>query len=367
MTGEEVRILGVSEFQRNEYFDDVESLPTVHISEKLTDRDVLQENDLLFVRSNGNKALIGRCLHIGRMQAVASFSGFTIRGRRTSKSVDSIFGGRLFRGPKFRRYLDEMGGGTNISNLSQAILSDFTVALPTLPEQQKIASFLGAVDGKISGLRRKEAALTRFKAGLMQKLFSQKIRFTREDGSAFPDWEEKRLGAVFVERAQRGDILAELLSVTMNKGVVRAAEIDRTDGASADLSNYKSVRAGDIAYNSMRMWQGASGVSKYNGIVSPAYTVIYATSPQVMDFWGYYFKLPSVIFLFERSSQGLTSDTWNLKYPALASIRLAVPCIDEQRKIADAILAIDDKIAAVRSQTSRMEAFKKGLLQQMFV
>jgi len=73
---------------------------------------------------------------------------------------------------------------------------DWPVNLPSLPEQQKIAAFLGAVDGKIAALRRQEAGLARFKAGLMQQLFSQKLRFTRDDGSAFPDWEEKRLGEI---------------------------------------------------------------------------------------------------------------------------------------------------------------------------
>jgi type I restriction enzyme S subunit len=207
----------------------------------------------------------------------------------------------------------------------------------------------------------------RFKAGLMQRLFSQKLRFTQDNGSAFPDWEEKRLGDVFTERSERGNTDGELLSVTMHSGVVRAVDANRANGASADLSNYKTVEVDDIAYNSMRMWQGANGVSRYSGIVSPAYTVILSKIPQIMGFWGYYFKLPTVIFLFERNSQGLTSDTWNLKFPALATIQLPIPHPEEQRKIAAALSALDAKIAATALQITKTERFKQGLLQQMFV
>lgn len=238
---------------------------------------------------------------------------------------------------------------------------------PTLTEQKKIAGFLGVVDAKIAALRARVLGLETYKRGLMQALFSQSLRFTKPDGTAFPDWEEKRLGEVFSERSERGNATAELLSVTLSRGVVRAAEVDREDGASANRSNYKTVHVGDIAYNSMRMWQGANGVSRHFGIVSPAYTVITPRRGQNPDFWGFCFKLTASIRVFQRNSQGLTSDTWNLKFPALSSIRMMVPHPDEQARIAKALLAMDAKIAAVQASVDKMQEFKKGLLQKMFV
>ncbi|MBE0455692.1 MAG: restriction endonuclease subunit S, partial [Roseovarius sp.] len=85
---------------------------------------------------------------------------------------------------------------TTIARLYNENLRNIAVAAPTLPEQQKIAAFLGAVDARLAALAARQVALRRFKAGLMQKLFSQQLRFTREDGGAFPDWQEKRLGEV---------------------------------------------------------------------------------------------------------------------------------------------------------------------------
>ena len=88
-----------------------------------------------------------------------------------------------------------------------------------------------------------------------------------------------RIGEVYAERSERGAEDMELLSVTMNDGVKMRSDIEGKDNSSEDKSNYKIVRAGDMVYNSMRMWQGANGISPWDGIVSPAYTVLKARMP----------------------------------------------------------------------------------------
>jgi type I restriction enzyme S subunit len=266
-----------------------------------------------------------------------------------------------------KKHLARMAQGNSVVHLYKDQIASSKIKLPTIAEQKKIAAFLGAVDYKLAALTSKRDLLGEYKRGLMQKLFAQELRFTKANGQPFPDWEEKRLGEVFTERSERENENAELLSVTMSSGVVRAKDVGRVGGASKDKSNYKSVYQNDIAYNSMRMWQGANGVSAYDGIVSPAYTVITPQLGQFPDFWGYYFKLKKVIQEFQRHSQGLTSDTWNLKFPALSSIKLHIPHPDEQQKIADALSALDVKIAAVADQITALQDFKKGLLQEMFV
>lgn len=367
MSGEEIKILGVSDFQSNNYFTDFEKLPSVRVAGKVSSKDTLADDDLVFVRSNGNKDLIGRCMFLRDVDRKVSFSGFIIRGRISQNGLDALFGALLFKSSKFRTYLSIMGGGTNISNLSQTILSDFTFLTPTLCEQQKIASFLSSVDKKIDLLRQKKDALELYKKGLMQKIFSQEIRFKQDDRSDFPDWEEVALGDVFTERSERGHGDKQLLGVTLSKGVVPASEIEKIDRSSSDLSNYKYVKIGDIAYNSMRMWQGASGASSYNGIVSPAYTVITPLGDNETRFWAYLFKYPEMIKVFERHSQGLTSDTWNLKFKALSTIKVLRPSGEEQKKISAFFNSIDAKLEKFSSQIAQMENFKKGLLQQMFV
>ena len=124
---------------------------------------------------------------------------------------------------------------------------------------------------------------------------------------------------------------------------------------------------GDIAYNSMRMWQGASAVSELEGLVSPAYTILKSSIGTHPRFYGYLFKMTEMIQIFQRYSQGLTSDTWNLKYPAISRIRAICPSEEEQIKIADFLSAIDRKIESVATQITETQTFKRGLLQRMFV
>ena len=112
----------------------------------------------------------------------------------------------------------------------------------------------------------------------------------------------------------------ELISVTINDGIKKFSELGRHDNSNDDKSKYKKVCVGDIAYNSMRMWQGASGYSPYEGIVSPAYTVLSPNPGINSKCLAYQFKLPEMIHTFQVNSQGITSDNWNLKYPALSQI-----------------------------------------------
>ena len=127
----------------------------------------------------------------------------------------------------------------------------------------------------------------------------------------------------------------ELLSVTINDGIKRFSELGRHDNSNDNKSKYKKVCVGDIAYNSMRMWQGASGFSPYEGIVSPAYTVLIPCDGIDSRCMSYCFKLPQMTHTFQINSQGITSDNWNLKYPALSEITIYVSTdIENQKKIA---------------------------------
>ena len=137
----------------------------------------------------------------------------------------------------------------------------------------------------------------------------------------------------------------ELISVTINDGIKKFSELGRHDTSNDDKSKYKKVCVGYIAYNSMRMWQGASGCSPYEGIVSPAYTVLAPNSGINSKCMAYQFKLPATIHTFKINSQGITSDNWNLKFPALSEIEIYIsPYEQEQAKIAAYFANLDHLI-----------------------
>ena len=195
-----------------------------------------------------------------------------------------------------------------------------------------------------------------------QGVVAPKLRF-----SGFSeDWELVRIGDVYAERSERGAENMDLLSVTMTDGVKMRSDIEGKDNSSEDKSNYKIVYTGDMVYNSMRMWQGASGISPYDGIVSPAYTILKPRIPISNGFFAALFKNERLINAFRKNSQGMTSDTWNLKYPQIETIKIHIPTVSEQEKIAEFIALIDAKISKQRILVDSLKKYKRGLLQQIF-
>ena len=155
-----------------------------------------------------------------------------------------------------------------------------------------------------------------------------------------------------------------MLSITSGEGVIpRSGE--RKDTSSEDKSKYLRICPGDIGYNTMRMWQGVSALSSLEGIVSPAYTICTPKKGIDGEFMAYLFKLPRVINLFYRYSQGLTSDTWNLKYKHFKQIKVTVPEVDEQKSIARILKFCDEEIDLLKKQAEGYRKQKRGLMQKL--
>jgi restriction endonuclease S subunit len=186
----------------------------------------------------------------------------------------------------------------------------------------------------------------------------------------FPGFDEPykqcHIGDIYAERSQRGASDMELLSVTMNDGVMPRSEIEGKDNSSEDKSNYKVVLTGDMVYNSMRMWQGANGISPCNGIVSPAYTVLMPKIPISNGYFAAFFKSPNLINEFRKNSQGMTSDTWNLKYPQIETIKVCIPALSEQNRVADMLGTLERRIAKQAHLVDCLKKYKRGAIKSIF-
>ena len=158
----------------------------------------------------------------------------------------------------------------------------------------------------------------------------------------------------------------ELLSVTMNDGVMPRSKIESKDNSSEDKSNYKVVLTGDMVYNSMRMWQGANGISPCDGIVSPAYTVLMPKIPISNGYFAALFKSPNLINEFRKNSQGMTSDTWNLKYPQIETIKVHIPPLSEQNRVADMLDTLERRIAKQAKLVDSLKKYKRGVMRAIF-
>ena len=240
-----------------------------------------------------------------------------------------------------------------------------TVVFPPLSEQEKIVEIMQMQERLIELCEKKVKELKKLKKVFLQKMFPK-------PGCTVPEWrfpwfteawEQRKVGECFSERVE-SDPNGELISVTIGSGIKKFSELGRHDNSNDDKSKYKKVVIGDIAYNSMRMWQGASGYSPYNGIVSPAYTVITPFAGIDSKFFAYMFKREDMIHTFQVRSQGITSDNWNLKFPALSEIEVMLPTdISEQKSISTYLTTLDDLITLHQRKLDEEKQKKKALMQ----
>lgn len=270
-----------------------------------------------------------------------------------------------FLASDYSRYtLSRLATGTSgsMKNITKSELLGLSVLIPPCDEQREIAKILSTWDEAISVTEKLLSNSERQKKDLMQKLLTGKNRLQEFKGK---EWEERTLGSLFSERKESGVIDLPLLSVTSNNGIINRDDVGRKDISSSDKSKYLRVCPGDIAYNTMRMWQGVSALSSLDGIVSPAYTVLKPKSGVESRYAAYLFKLPIMIHRFYRHSQGLVSDTWNLKYKHFSKIKASVPKPNEQKAIADVLSKEDEAIHAIKRQIEQLRLEKSVLMQQL--
>lgn len=263
--------------------------------------------------------------------------------------------------------IDRLGVGSTVKGIDLTTLKKLIVKYPLLPEQQKIADFLTAVDERIQKLSRKKELLQQYKKGVMQQIFSQQIRFKDDNGNNYPDWETALAGKVFSSYSNKnhnGDL--PILAATQERGMVKREDIDiKIQSSEASVKSYKIVEKGDFVI-SLRSFQGGIEYSNVLGICSPAYTVLKPKQEICNQFFKHYFKKEDFITRLSATVVGIR-DGKQISYSAFSSMKLTFPCLVEQQKIANYLSSIDDKIAVVNKELEQSQTFKKGLLQQMFV
>ena len=285
-------------------------------------------------------------------------------------SIDGKFLFSLLQSDFFVNQVLENCTGTSYPAIAPSALAKLKIKIsPTLSEQCRISQFFTLLDETIRLEGERLLSLKQVKAASLQSFFPQegekepRVRFKGFSG----EWKKVKIGEIFKERNEQ-NIHGEMLSVTMNNGIIKASENGRFDNSNDDKSHYKVVKIGDIAYNSMRMWQGASGCSAYEGIVSPAYTVLNPQEGIDSLFFSYLFKCQNMLKVFRFNSQGLTSDTWNLKYPTLSQIEIQYPeSLAEQRALSTYFTNIDEQIRLVSEKIEKMKKVKGACLEGMMV
>ena len=167
--GTEIHCLGVGDFKNHSTIRDVGSLPFISLNELPTSEYLLQDGDIVFVRSNGNKELVGRCLAIYPAKIPVTYSGFCIRYRLTSNKITVSYLLRVLKADSVRKKMT--GRGANIQNLNQQILAQLVVPIPPLSLQNQFAAFVERVDQQKQTVQQGLEKLELMKKALMQEYF----------------------------------------------------------------------------------------------------------------------------------------------------------------------------------------------------
>lgn len=305
---------------------------------------------------------------------------------KSSGVIDGSFLYNFFISPKFREYLKSISHTGTISHFTIEQAKETPFKFPSEPEQTKIASFLSAVDEKISQLTQKHELLSQYKQGMMQKLFSQQIRFKADDGSEFGEWEEKTLidsiDSSIKWSFTGGPFGSNLKSDDYTESGIRIIQLQNI-GDGLFLNDYKIFTSLEKANEllSCNIYPNEILISKMGDPVARCCIVPNHHDRYLMCSDGIRLVVNqnrySINFMFyqinyqdfrQKASDVSTGSTRKrIGLSDLKKLPIVVPCLEEQTKIANFLSIIDQKIDVVAQQIEQAKQWKKGLLQQMFV
>jgi type I restriction enzyme S subunit len=375
---------------------------------KVINRTNLDKSELLF--SKGNEILLPSAgedpLDIGSASALILENiaiGRTINILRPNeKNIYSQIFVSYYINQKLRKKISTLAKGSSISNVYNSDLKTLKINLPNLQEQKKIASFLTSVNTKIQQLTTKKQLLENYKKGAMQQLFSQQLRFKpdviarassklviasqslrgtkqtqaiSQNETEFPDWENYKLIDIAKRVIAKNKIDNQnVLTISAQLGLVSQLEYFNKSVSAKNLKAYYLIKNNDFAYNksySKGYPMGAiKRLKKYKlGVVSTLYICFRFNDLVSLDFMEQYFEKGLQNKEIEKVAQegARNHGLLNIGVNDFFEIDLNIPSLKEQQKIATYLSAIDTKIENVQTQIEKTQAFKKGLLQQMFV
>ena len=275
---------------------------------------------------------------------------------------------------KFVDKVIERCTGTSYPSINSTDLSKISISLPEFTEQTKIATFLTAVDDKLQALKQKKTLLEQYKKGVMQKIFSQELRFKDDNGNDYPDWEEKKLGDTLnITIDNRGktpptlDHGIPLLEVNSigNKNIKYNAVSKFVSELTFETWFRKHLKEGDVLFSTVG---NTALCSYYDGNIKAciAQNIVGLRFNTEVGLFMYYLLIEDKNNnKFKQIEMGAVQPS--VKVSQMIDLYFEIPSTPEQTKIDNFLSAIDDKINHCQSQIEKMDVWKKGLLQQMFV
>ena len=353
---------------------DESRLSLLDLSKQEFERNKVKYGDIFFTRSSLVKEGIAYSnVYLGSSNDI-TYDGHLIKLSPNLEQINSIFLNYGLKTSKVRKQLIQGGKTATMTTIGQKEIASTKIDVPFLQEQTKIASFLSAIDEKISQLTQKHQLLSQYKQGMMQKLFSQQIRFKADDGSEFEGWEETIFEKIGVFLKGKGISKADIVpdgkipcirygELYTYYGEVISKIISSTN---IEATNLVLSKANDILIPASGETQidiaTASCVLQDNIALSGDLNIFRTKENGIFLSYLIRSKLKMQI---AQLAQG--NSVVHLYASQLKGVSFSLPCLEEQTKIANFLSAIDQKIEVVAQQIEQAKQWKKGLLQQMFV
>ena len=318
----------------------------------------LESSELLF--SDGNEILLPSAgedpLDIGSASALTVKDvaiGRTINILKPAKeNVYSQIFASYFINHRLKGTIAKLAKGVSISNVYNSDLKTLDITLPNLLEQNKIAFFIRSVDEKIQSLKKKHHLLEQYKKGVMQKLFSQEIRFKDKNGEDFPEWEVKKLGEVCEKKSS--NISANKIVYNFGDYIIYGATgvLKKVDFYEEE-KDYVSIIKDGAGVGRIVYCVGKSSVLSTMDIIKPKIK---------LNTYFLYCLLENIDF-----TKYITGSTIpHIYFKDYRNELCGIPSLPEQTAIANFLSNLDEKINQTQRQIEKTEMWKKGLLQKMF-
>ena len=374
--GRTIKVVGIPDFWQRTTLTDFSRLKTITSRGDIGDSHMLRSGDLLFVRSNGNPELVGRCMFFPTVNEPISFSGFTIRGRVDHRRMLPEFAASLLGSDVAKDQIRKGGGGTNISNLSQDILGGIPVVVPPLPEQQKIAEVLGVWDRAIATTTALLANARAQKRALMQTLLTGARRFP---GFEDHPWREVRLGDVGTTYGGLTGKTKEHFGTGSSRyipylNIFQNNRIDPSQLISVDvgpMERQNRVRYGDVFFTTSSETPDKVGMSS---------VLLDELDDTCLNSFCFGFRPHDLLQLRPRFAQFFFRGTqfrcelfqlaqgatrYNLSKTALMNVIIQLPSPEEQDSIADILVTAGADETSLAHQLNHLRTEKKSLMQQL--
>jgi type I restriction enzyme S subunit len=319
---------------------------------KLEDSYRLKDGDLLFTRTG---ASVGKTYLYKKTDGRLYFAGFLIKGNIEKANPYFVYLLTLQR--KYSKFVESVSMRSGQPGINAKEYAEFKLTLPSILEQQKIAEFLESNDQWIENLKVQKESFESYKKGMMQKLFSQEIRFKDDKGKEFPKWEEKKLNSISLikkgNQLNREGLSRDTGYPVINGGIEPSGytNVCNTQGKTITISEGGNS-CGYVNYIKQDFWCGGH-----------CYSLINLDKDIDLSFLYQSLKFLEKNIMMLRVGSGLP----NIQKKDIDKFKLKIPEILEQQKISDFLTSVDKVIQSKQQQIAQAELWKKGLMQGLFV